>query len=168
MKFRQVNVDEETFDKIEKLSKLSGTKKYLFIKGLVLLFEKNRPLINADFFQKSSEEHQYKIEAHLEKIIAQEMKKETNRLIGFIRTQDKYLSDMKRDLMFKIDPDRSGEYHPLFAYFDFVLKYFELYLETKNSSMEDVYNMIKEKISHEQAELFWRSLTNVQSKTMEY
>lgn len=124
MSFKQVNINEETFCKVQELSKYYGVKMYQLLDTYISFFDENRDIVTADFFQKLEEEAEekveklkYKISRNFETIL----KKEINRLIGFIKVQDRNFEDFKRELSYKIDKGVDKESHPLFLQYEFVI-----------------------------------------------
>ena len=145
-------------------------------------FQCKTPLITADFFEKKSknkiitkdrktikssvESFQKEIEENIQKLV----QKETNRVISFLKVQDKFLLDMKEDFYSKLNKDSQEEdSHPLFDHMDLVLKNIEEYLQAKNGeTFEDVFEFLKEKAGEKRGEYFMRSLKNVREKTLKY
>lgn len=164
--YKTVNVDLETFRLIDEMSKSFGIKKLLLIKTIIIFFSQNKSLINADFFKKSEFTNLKEIDDKFERMFSIISKKETNRLISFIKVQDKYMQDMKRDILYKLNPDMDSEWNPLFEHYDFILKYFDLFLSSIDLSMNDVINSIKDKSGFEQAEYFKKSLMITSSKQL--
>ena len=98
---------------------------------MVRFFQSNKALITADFFEKKSknkiitkdrktikssvENFQKEIEENIQKLV----QKETNRVISFLKVQDKFLLDMKEDFYSKLNKDNQEEdFHPLFNHMD--------------------------------------------------
>lgn len=170
-KYKTINVEIETFEELHKLCSTIGVKKSNFIRGLLQFIKSNQSLITADFFQKSDKEKSesfFSMNEKLEKMISKEMKKEANRIISFLKVQDKFMMDMKMDFYHKLDKNNLGEYHPLFRHTDLVLQDIEDYLNSKGENLDNVYRFLKENVSKDKAENFLRSLKNVQQKTLKY
>lgn len=170
-KFKPISIDIETFNELDKFCSNTGIKKSNFIRGMLLFIKSNQSLITADFFQKSEtkkKETFLSLNENLEKIISKQMKKEANRIISFLKVQDKFMLDMKEDFYHKLDKDGVGEYHPLFRHTDLVLQNIEDYLQSNGESLDSVYQFLKEKVGEDKAEYFSRSLKNVQQKTLQY
>ena len=180
--FKSIRIDLETFKNLDRLCDRIGETKSNFIRGMVRFFQGNRPLITADFFEKKSknkiitkdrktikssvESFQKEIEENIQKLV----QKETNRVISFLKVQDKFLLDMKEDFYSKLNKDSQEEdSHPLFDHMDLVLKNIEEYLQAKNGeTFEDVFEFLKEKAGEKRGEYFMRSLKNVREKTLKY
>lgn len=98
---------------------------------MIRFFQSNKTLITADFFEKKSknkiitkdrktikssvENFQKEIEENIQKLV----QKETNRVISFLKVQDKFLLDMKEDFYSKLNKDSQEEnFHPLFNHMD--------------------------------------------------
>lgn len=180
--FKSIRIDLETFKNLDRLCDRIGETKSNFIRGMVRFFQSNTPLITADFFEKKSknkiitkdrktikssvESFQKEIEENIQKLV----QKETNRVISFLKVQDKFLLDMKEDFYSKLNKDSQEEdSHPLFDHMDLVLKNIEEYLQAKNGeSFEDVFEFLKEKAGEKRGEYFMRSLKNVREKTLKY
>lgn len=179
---KSIKIDLETFKELDRLCDRIGETKSNFIRGMVRFFQSNTPLITADFFEKKSknkiitkdrktikssvESFQKEIEENIQKLV----QKETNRVISFLKVQDKFLLDMKEDFYSKLNKDSQEEnFHPLFNYMDLVLKNIEEYLQAKNGeTFEDVFEFLKEKAGEKRGEYFMRSLKNVREKTLKY
>ena len=172
--FKSIRIDLETFKNLDRLCDRIGETKSNFIRGMVRFFQSNTPLITADFFEKKSknkiitkdrktikssvESFQKEIEENIQKLV----QKETNRVISFLKVQDKFLLDMKEDFYSKLNKDSQEEdSHPLFDHMDLVLKNIEEYLQ-------DVFEFLKEKAGEKRGEYFMRSLKNVREKTLKY
>ncbi len=180
--FKSIRIDLETFKNLDRLCDRIGETKSNFIRGMVRFFQSNTPLITADFFEKKSknkiitkdrktikssvESFQKEIEENIQKLV----QKETNRVISFLKVQDKFLLDMKEDFYSKLNKDSQEEdSHPLFDHMDLVLKNIEEYLQAKNGeTFEDVFEFLKEKAGEKRGEYFMRSLKNVREKTLKY
>ena len=180
--FKSIRIDLETFKNLDRLCDRIGETKSNFIRGMVRFFQSNTPLITADFFEKKSknkiitkdrktiklsvENFQKEIEENIQKLV----QKETNRVISFLKVQDKFLLDMKEDFYSKLNKDSQEEdSHPLFDHMDLVLKNIEEYLQAKNGeTFEDVFEFLKEKAGEKRGEYFMRSLKNVREKTLKY
>ena len=180
--FKSIKIDLETFKELDRLCDRIGETKSNFIRGMVRFFQSNTPLITADFFEKKSknkiitkdrktikssvESFQKEIEENIQKLV----QKETNRVISFLKVQDKFLLDMKEDFYSKLNKDSQEEdSHPLFDHMDLVLKNIEEYLQAKNGeTFEDVFEFLKEKAGEKRGEYFMRSLKNVREKTLKY
>ena len=179
---KSIKIDLETFKNLDRLCDRIGETKSNFIRGMVRFFQSNTPLITADFFEKKSknkiitkdrktikssvESFQKDIEENIQKLV----QKETNRVISFLKVQDKFLLDMKEDFYSKLNKDNQEEdFHPLFNHMDLVLKNIEEYLQAKNGeTFEDVFEFLKEKAGEKRGEYFMRSLKNVREKTLKY
>lgn len=179
---KSIKIDLETFKELDRLCDRIGETKSNFIRGMVRFFQSNTPLITADFFEKKSknkiitkdrktikssvESFQKEIEENIQKLV----QKETNRVISFLKVQDKFLLDMKEDFYSKLNKDSQEEnFHPLFNHMDLVLKNIEEYLQAKNGeTFEDVFEFLKEKAGKKRGEYFMRSLKNVREKTLKY
>lgn len=166
--FKQVNVDTETFKLIDKFSKEFGVKKYQIVKTFMKFFKDNRPYLSTEFFECEDYKNLKAIDEKMEKMVSKIVKKETNTLIRFIRTQDKFMETMKRDLMYKVNPSREDEYHPLFDKYDFVIEYFELFIGSLGKDLDDVVEEIKNREGIEIAKEFQNNLYNIKGKTLEY
>lgn len=169
--FKTINVEADVFKELNNLCFNLGIKKSNFIRGMILFIKSNQSLITADFFQKSETKKKatfLSLNENLEKIISKQMKKEANRIISFLKVQDKFMMDMKEDFYHKLDKDGVGEYHPLFRHTDLVLQNIEDYLQSNGESLDSVYQFLKEKVGEDKAEYFSRSLKNVQQKTLQY
>ena len=180
--FKSIRIDLETFKNLDRLCDRIGETKSNFIRGMVRFFQSNTPLITADFFEKKSknkiitkdrktikssvESFQKEIEENIQKLV----QKETDRVISFLKVQDKFLLDMKEDFYSKLNKDSQEEdSHPLFDHMDLVLKNIEEYLQAKNGeTFEDVFEFLKEKAGEKRGEYFMRSLKNVREKTLKY
>ena len=181
--FKSIKIDLETFEELDRLCDRIGETKSNFIRGMVRFFQSNKTLITADFFFKkksknkiitkdrktiksSVESFQKEIEKNIQKLV----QKETNRVISFLKVQDKFLLDMKEDFYSKLNKDSQEEnFHPLFNHMDLVLKNIEEYLQAKNGeTFEDVFEFLKEKAGEKRGEYFMRSLKNVREKTLKY
>lgn len=143
MSFKQINVKLYTSKKVKKLSKKFDIKIYELIDVIVSFFYENQNIINADFFQKSnslgSEEFKYKLDKRLETII----KREINRLIGFIKVQDKFMKSMKKDILFTTinNEEFKLDYHPLFNDYEYQIYIYKKILgdfgiKTENEILE--------------------------------
>ena len=179
---KSIKIDLETFKNLDRLCDRIGETKSNFIRGMVRFFQSNKTLITADFFEKKSknkiitkdrktikssvESFQKDIEKNIQKLV----QKETNRVISFLKVQDKFLLDMKEDFYSKLNKDNQEEdFHPLFNHMDLVLKNIEEYLQAKNGeTFEDVFEFLKEKAGEKRGEYFMRSLKNVREKTLKY
>lgn len=179
---KSIKIDLETFKNLDRLCDRIGETKSNFIRGMVRFFQSNKTLITADFFEKKSknkiitkdrktikssvESFQKDIEENIQKLV----QKETNRVISFLKVQDKFLLDMKEDFYSKLNKDNQEEdFHPLFNHMDLVLKNIEEYLQAKNGeTFEDVFEFLKEKAGEKRGEYFMRSLKNVREKTLKY
>lgn len=168
---KSIKIDLETFKELDRLCDRIGETKSNFIRGMVRFFQSNTPLITADFFEKKSknkiitkdrktikssvESFQKEIEENIQKLV----QKETNRVISFLKVQDKFLLDMKEDFYSKLNKDSQEEnFHPLFNHMDLVLKNIEEYLQAKNGeTFEDVFEFLKEKAGEKRGEYFMRS-----------
>ena len=65
--------------------------------------------------KSSVENFQKEIEENIQKLV----QKETNRVISFLKVQDKFLLDMKEDFYSKLNKDSQEEnFHPLFNHMD--------------------------------------------------
>ena len=180
--FKSIRIDLETFKNLDRLCDRIGETKSNFIRGMGRFSQSNTPLITADFFEKKSknkiitkdrktikssvESFQKEIEENIQKLV----QKETNRVISFLKVQDKFLLDMKEDFYSKLNKDSQEEdSHPLFDHMDLVLKNIEEYLQAKNGeTFEDVFEFLKEKAGEKRGEYFMRSLKNVREKTLKY
>lgn len=180
--FKSIRIDLETFKNLDRLCDRIGETKSNFIRGMVRFFQSNTPLITADFFEKKSknkiitkdrktikssvESFQKEIEENIQKLV----QKETNRVISFLKVQDKFLLDMKEDFYSKLNKySQEEDSHPLFDHMDLVLKNIEEYLQAKNGeTFEDVFEFLKEKAGEKRGEYFMRSLKNVREKTLKY
>ena len=129
--FKSIKIDLETFKELDRLCDRIGETKSNFIRGMVRFFQSNKALITADFFEKKSknkiitkdritiklsvENFQKEIEENIQKLV----QKETNRVISFLKVQDKFLLDMKEDFYSKLNKDSQEEnFHPLFNHMD--------------------------------------------------
>ena len=129
--FKSIKIDLETFKELDRLCDRIGETKSNFIRGMVRFFQSNKTLITADFFEKKSknkiitkdrktikssvESFQKEIEENIQKLV----QKETNRVISFLKVQDKFLLDMKEDFYSKLNKDNQEEdFHPLFNHMD--------------------------------------------------
>lgn len=129
--FKSIKIDLETFKELDRLCDRIGETKSNFIRGMVRFFQSNKALITADFFEKKSknkiitkdrktikssvENFQKEIEENIQKLV----QKETNRVISFLKVQDKFLLDMKEDFYSKLNKDNQEEdFHPLFNHMD--------------------------------------------------
>ena len=129
--FKSIKIDLETFKELDRLCDRIGETKSNFIRGMVRFFQSNKSLITADFFEKKSknkiitkdrktikssvESFQKEIEENIQKLV----QKETNRVISFLKVQDKFLLDMKEDFYSKLNKDSQEEnFHPLFNHMD--------------------------------------------------
>ena len=129
--FKSIKIDLETFKELDRLCDRIGETKSNFIRGMVRFFQSNKALITADFFEKKSknkiitkdrktikssvESFQKEIEENIQKLV----QKETNRVISFLKVQDKFLLDMKEDFYSKLNKDNQEEdFHPLFNHMD--------------------------------------------------
>ena len=128
---KSIKIDLETFKELDRLCDRIGETKSNFIRGMVRFFQSNKSLITADFFEKKSknkiitkdrktikssvESFQKEIEENIQKLV----QKETNRVISFLKVQDKFLLDMKEDFYSKLNKDSQEEnFHPLFNHMD--------------------------------------------------
>ena len=129
--FKSIKIDLETFKELDRHCDRIGETKSNFIRGMVRFFQSNKALITADFFEKKSknkiitkdrktikssvENFQKEIEENIQKLV----QKETNRVISFLKVQDKFLLDMKEDFYSKLNKDNQEEdFHPLFNHMD--------------------------------------------------
>lgn len=103
-KFKPVSIDEETFEMLNEFCNVTGYSKSNFIKGMVRYFKSNKPLITADFFEKKSEktnkETFLSAKENFEIIVDRQMKKQINRVIAFLKVQDKNLLEFKENVFF--------------------------------------------------------------------
>ena len=141
--FKSIKIDLETFKELDRLCDRIGETKSNFIRGMIRFFQSNKSLITADFFEKKSknkiitkdrktiklsiESFQKEIEENIQKLVQKEIEeniqklvqKETNRVISFLKVQDKFLLDMKEDFYSKLNKDNQEEnFHPLFNHMD--------------------------------------------------
>ncbi|WOC53089.1 hypothetical protein BPO_p0006 (plasmid) [Bergeyella porcorum] len=167
MAFKQINVDAETFEKINEISNLFQIKKYVAVKKIVEFFSENISIVDEKFFA-SEQKNLDAIDDKLEKMFKSILQSEVNRIISFIKVQDKFMANMKRDLVKLVDSDHSKTDSPLFYYYDIVFEYCELFLEKNNLSFNDVYEEIKKNQGIDYAQEFQKALNNIQTKSVQH
>lgn len=142
MSFKQLNVKEDTFVTAKDLSGKYEVPMYLFIGNIVSFFEENETMFNADFFKKSKRSENNIIEKfslNFKKIIREEV----NRLIGFLKVQDKFMKTMKKDIIYSISDGDIENYHPLFIEYNFIIDTYKDILMSKGFLKDsDVYEFI--------------------------
>lgn len=167
MAFKQINVDAETFEKINEISNLFQIKKYVAVKKIVDFFSENISIVDEKFFA-SEQKNLEAIDDKLEKMFKSILQSEVNRIISFIKVQDKFMANMKRDLVKLVDSDHSKTDSPLFHYYDIIFEYCQLFLEKNNLSFNDVYEEIKKNQGIDYAQEFQKALNNIQTKSVQH
>ena len=94
------------------------------------------------------------------------MRAEINRLIGFIKVQDEFMSKMKNDIMFKLDKEDNPEYHPLFDDYDRMIKYIFKVLEKRNITENTIKDDIEKILGKDKLKSFLESETRTTRKTI--
>lgn len=164
--YKTFKIEESTLSELNTLSFNLDIKKNELIKGMIRFFKSNQTLITADFFQKSNDKTTS--EEYFEKLFARQMKKEINRLIGFLKVQDKNLELFREHLFHKLDNKQGQEFHPLFAYQDYVLNKIEQYLESQGQTFKDINKSIFKNEGLDEANKFINSMKNLREKTLKY
>ena len=94
------------------------------------------------------------------------MRAEINRLIGFIKVQDEFMSKMKNDIMFKLDKEDNPEYHPLFDDYDRMIEYIYKVLEKKNITENTIKDDIEKILGKDKLKSFLESEIRTTRKTI--
>lgn len=166
MIFKQINVTVDTFEKIKSLSAHYNVKIYELLDTYISFFEQNKDVVNADFFQKSedkgSDKLRLKISNDLKKIISSEI----NRLIGFLKVQDKFMNEFKRDVMFKFSNPEEEESHPLFMEYDYIITTLKEILRKKGVDEDEILIHIKEIYSEEHINFYKESEQKILAKKL--
>ena len=142
MIFKQVNVSKDTQSLAKDLAKKYDVPMYLFLDTIVQFFDENKTIVNADFFTKSEKGKSKlsdKIGGDLKKMVS----KETNRVIGFLKVQDKFMKAMKKDIIYSFSDGEIDNYHPLFMDYNYLIDTYKDILIDKNILNEaDLYDYI--------------------------
>lgn len=165
--YKQVNVKPDTFKKIKVLADKYDVPIYKFLGTIVQFFDQNRTIVNADFFQKSDEEVETKLVSKLEKSIQNIVRKEVNRMIGFLKVQDEYMKTIKKDIIYSFSNGEITNYHPLFIEYEYVINiYKDILLKNGFNKDIEVYEFIRDEFGIEALNNFLESEEKIKEKKM--
>lgn len=131
MKYSTIAITRESHQKIKKLSEKYDIPMIDLMTKIIDFFDENKSLVNADFFQKSEENSDEKLNNKLLAGVEKSLKKEVNRLISFIKVQDRFLKIMKKDILYKLSDFETDEYNPLFQEYEYLISILKELLKYK-------------------------------------
>ncbi len=165
IEFHSVKVDTETYKLVKYLSKKFDVSAKDVLSIAVNFLSKNPSLI-----VEKKKDNNFTFETDILADLTTKMTKSTrteiNRLIGFIKVQDEFLSKMKNDLMFKLDKEDNPEYHPLFGDYDTMLKYIYYVLEKRGITEKNIKDDISKIMGKDKLHLFLQSELRTTRKTL--
>ncbi|MGG5598320.1 hypothetical protein ACPDHJ_00770 [Myroides sp. C8-3] len=165
---KTVKIYSETYKHLEMLSKETGKPILHLVSVIVNTFIENefvkdfdleaktKPINYRDLLTSSLNEQK--------KELANLMKERTNTIIGFIKTLDKKVESVRRDLIFKIDPDDDRITHPLEYHYDFVIKNIIRLHKVNGLDVDNIFENLKSILSRDEYEFFVKSFNITVSK----
>jgi hypothetical protein len=171
MVYKTINVDVDTFKKVTELSKYYKVSKYQLLATCIDFFDANKKVIDPDFFQKANEKSQEELQNNLSKSIKKNLSSDFNRVISFLKVQDKnmerYFKELKREILYKLDDSDELEYHPFFIDYDYIIDVLMKILREKGiNNNDDILVEIKKILGQEEANTYMDSFKKVSNKKM--
>lgn len=166
MNTKIVNVSKNTFEKIAELSKFYDITRIKLLEKYIDFLYENKENISKDFFNNDDEKG--KKDFDILKPIDKKITKEINRIIGFLRIQDKYMevkfAELKREILYNIKDNTEDEFHPFFIDYDFIISVYNAVLEKNLITEEKLHQEIKQLYNEQDLNIFKESLKKVSSK----
>lgn len=160
-----IKINPQTHKKL----KLIAQKEGITVNDLIILltnFLTKNPSLILDLKSGSSLKFETDVVTEFMKRNNRFMRAEINRLIGFIKVQDEFMSKMKNDIMFKLDKEDNPEYHPLFDDYDRMIKYIFKVLEKRNITENTIKDDIEKILGKDKLKSFLESETRTTRKTI--
>lgn len=164
--FKSVNVKPSTKEKIKLLSDRYDLKLVDFMDTIVDFFYENKTIVNADFFKKS-EKGNDKLLSKLDRSFERIARKESNRIIGFLKVQDKYMKSMKKDIIYTFSEGEIEDYHPLFIDYNFLISIYKEILYSKGLVNDSkILEYILKELGKEEFDNFIESEEKIKEKKL--
>ena len=160
-----IKINPQTHKKL----KLIAQKEGITVNDLIILltnFLTKNPSLILDLKSESSLKFETDVVTEFMKRNNRFMRAEINRLIGFIKVQDEFMSKMKNDIMFKLDKEDNPEYHPLFDDYDRMIEYIFKVLEKRNITENTIKNDIEKILGKDKLKSFLESEIRTTRKTI--
>lgn len=160
-----IKINSQTHKKL----KLIAEKANITVNDLIILltnFLTKNPSLILDLKSNNSLKFETDVVTEFMKRNNRFMRAEINRLIGFIKVQDEFMSKMKNDIMFKLDKEDNPEYHPLFDDYDRMIEYIFKVLKKRNITENTIKNDIEKILGKDKLKSFLESEIRTTRKTI--